>query len=81
MRYVMKQKLWSWGIRDVGVIQASHPLTDYSRPVQIASVQTLERRYQIAGQLSRSVPSADLVLIEGAGSAMSSARAHCRFTG
>ena len=32
------------GIRDIGVIQADHPETDYSRPVQIASVQTLARR-------------------------------------
>lgn len=32
------------GIRDIGVIQASHPRTDYGAPVQIASVQTLSRR-------------------------------------
>lgn len=32
------------GIHDVGVIQAQHPLTDYSKPVQVASVQTLARR-------------------------------------
>ena len=30
---------WEEGIRDIGVIQASHPMTDWSRPVQIASVQ------------------------------------------
>ena len=44
------------GIRDVGVIQADHILTDWSKPVQIASVQTLQRRKRI--------PDADLVLID-----------------
>lgn len=58
------EKFWKEGIRDVGVIQASHPSTDYSRPVQIASVQTLQRRYRATDALSRSVPSADLVLID-----------------
>jgi DNA repair protein RadD len=43
------------GVRDMGVIQANHVETDWSRPVQIASVQTLERR---------SYPQADLVLID-----------------
>lgn len=38
------EEFWKEGIRDVGVIQAQHPMTDYSRPVQIASVQTLARR-------------------------------------
>ena len=32
------------GITDVGVIQAAHPMTDPSRPVQIASVQSLQAR-------------------------------------
>lgn len=32
------------GISGIGVIQADHPMTDYSKPVQIASVQTLQRR-------------------------------------
>lgn len=32
------------GIRDIGVIQAQHERTDWSQPVQIASVQTLVRR-------------------------------------
>lgn len=35
---------WDEGVRDVGVIQASHAMTDFSKPVQIASVQTLEKR-------------------------------------
>jgi superfamily II DNA or RNA helicase len=58
------EKFWNEGIRDVGVIQASHPSTDYSRPIQIASVQTLQRRYRAIDQLSRSVPAADLVLVD-----------------
>ena len=32
------------GIRDIGVIQADHVLTDWSKPVQIASIQTVRRR-------------------------------------
>lgn len=31
------------GIRDIGVIQGRHELTDFSAPVQVASVQTLVR--------------------------------------
>lgn len=38
------QSFWTDGIRDVGVIQADHPMTDYSKPVQVASIQTLARR-------------------------------------
>jgi DNA repair protein RadD len=58
------QKFYAEGIRDVGVIQANHYLTDYSKPVQVASVQTLQRRYQGGDGLSRSAPAADLVLID-----------------
>lgn len=32
------------GIRNIGVIQAKHPMTDWSKPVQVASVQTLQNR-------------------------------------
>lgn len=32
------------GLHSIGVIQADHPMTDYSRPIQVASVQTLRRR-------------------------------------
>ncbi len=45
------------GISDVGVIQASHPMTNPSRPVQVASVQTLHRRER---------PKADLFVIDEA---------------
>jgi len=43
------------GIYDVGVIQAHHEMTDWSKPVQIASVQTL---------MKRNIPDADIVLID-----------------
>ncbi len=32
------------GIREIGVIQANHEMTDWSRPVQIASIQTIRAR-------------------------------------
>jgi DNA repair protein RadD len=51
------EKFYREGIRDVGVMQASHWMTDSSRPTQIASVQTLMRR---------TIPSADLVFIDEA---------------
>lgn len=51
------QALWQEGIRDIGVIQADHPMTDYSKPVQVASVQTLSRR---------KLPDADLVIVDEA---------------
>jgi superfamily II DNA or RNA helicase len=51
------EKFFTEGIRDVGVIQASHRMTNYSRPIQIASVQTLQRR---------EIPRADLVMIDEA---------------
>jgi DNA repair protein RadD len=38
------ERLWSHGLGDVGVIQANHPMTDWSKPVQICSIQTLAKR-------------------------------------
>lgn len=32
------------GLYDIGVIQANHPMTDWGKPILIASVQTLRRR-------------------------------------
>jgi superfamily II DNA or RNA helicase len=49
------QALWEEGIRDVGVIQGTHAMTDWSRPIQVASVQTLQRRQ---------LPHADVALID-----------------
>ena len=51
------ESFWSQGIRDIGVIQAQHAMTDWSKPVQIASVQTLQKR---------NLPRADVVLIDEA---------------
>lgn len=40
----------------VGVIQGNHPMTDYSQPVQVATVQTLRRRWpELAERLKPSV--------------------------
>jgi DNA repair protein RadD len=50
------EKFNAEGLRDIGVIQADHELTDWSRPVQIASVQTLMRR--------RTMPLADMVIVD-----------------
>jgi superfamily II DNA or RNA helicase len=49
------EKFYEQGLRDIGVIQADHHLTDWSKPIQIASVQTL---------ISRGLPDADVVLID-----------------
>jgi DNA repair protein RadD len=51
------ERFYSHGVRDVGVIQAQHVLTNYARPIQVASVQTLQRRR---------IPRADLVMIDEA---------------
>ncbi len=45
------------GIQDIGVIQADHPMTDYSQPVQVASVQTISRR---------EFPDTDVVVVDEA---------------
>lgn len=49
--------LWDMGIRDVGVIQANHHMTDPTKPVQVASLQTLEKR---------TLPETDLVIVDEA---------------
>ncbi len=51
------EKLFREGVRDIGVMQATHPMTSPSRIVQVASVQTLQRR---------ALPPADLVFIDEA---------------
>lgn len=45
----------SEGLGDLGVLQSNHPMTDPSKPVQIASVQTLARR---------DIPPAALVIVD-----------------
>jgi len=51
------QRFENFGITDIGVIQADHWMTDASMPVQIASVQTLNRR---------KIPKVDLVIVDEA---------------
>ncbi|MEH3117040.1 MAG: DEAD/DEAH box helicase family protein [Methylorubrum populi] len=45
------------GIEDIGVIQGNHPMTDGTKPVQVASIQTLQRR---------EIPPFDIVVIDEA---------------
>jgi DNA repair protein RadD len=52
------------GILEVGVIQAKHSMTDWSKPVQIASVQTLERRWKDYKEGKGEMPEADVVLVD-----------------
>src|SRR6516164_2585428 len=49
------EKLYAEGVRAVGVIQAFHLMTNYARPIQVASVQTLQRRR---------IPDADEIIID-----------------
>lgn len=45
------------GLHDIGVIQGNHPMEDWSKPIQVASVQTLQRR---------GMPKADIVIVDEA---------------
>lgn len=49
------QSFWNEGITEVGVIQADHPMTNPTMPVQVASIQTLQRR---------GVPDTDIVVVD-----------------
>jgi len=49
------EMFYSQGIRDIGVIQAHHAMTNWSEPVQICSVQTLQKH---------NIPEADVVVID-----------------
>jgi DNA repair protein RadD len=49
------ERLGEEGIHSVGVIQAQHPGTDSSQPVQVCSLQTLK---------NRRLPEADLVIVD-----------------
>lgn len=51
------ERLAKYGVTCVGVIQADHPGTDRTQPVQVASVQTLARRR---------LPETDLVIVDEA---------------
>ncbi|WBO22303.1 DEAD/DEAH box helicase [Sphingomonas abietis] len=52
------EAFYAQGVSDIGVIQADHPMTDWSKPVQIASVQTLRSRDKL--------PPAELVIVDEA---------------
>lgn len=43
------EAFYNEGLYDIGVIQADHPLTNWAKPILIASVQTLQRRGMPAG--------------------------------
>ena len=45
------------GLTDIGVIQGYHPMTDAQQPIQVASIQTLQRR---------ALPPADIVIVDEA---------------
>jgi len=38
------EMFYAEGIRDIGVIQADHPMTDWAKPIQVASIQTIRSR-------------------------------------
>jgi superfamily II DNA or RNA helicase len=50
------ESFYSEGFHDIGVIQANHVMTDWSKAVQVASIQTLARRDQ--------VPDADVMVVD-----------------
>jgi superfamily II DNA or RNA helicase len=52
------EAFWAEGIRDVGVIQANHQMTDWSRPVQVCSIQSIRAR--------RAFPEAQAVIFDEA---------------
>lgn len=49
------EAFYAQGLHSIGVIQADHMLTDWSKPLQIASVQTLQRRQ---------MPEASIVIVD-----------------
>jgi len=49
------EMFYEHGITEVGVMQATHHMTDWSKPVQVASVQTLQ---------NRTMPAADVAIID-----------------
>lgn len=51
------QDFWNEGIKNIGVMQGQHEMTNRAMPVQVCSIQTLQ---------NRSIPDADLVIIDEA---------------
>jgi DNA repair protein RadD len=58
------EMLAAQGVREIGVIQANHRLTDPSQPVQLASVQTLTNRWKSFKEGNTDMPRADVVLVD-----------------
>jgi superfamily II DNA or RNA helicase len=67
------QAFYAQGIKDVGVIQADHPQEDWSKPVQVASIDTLmsrcTERYNDGEKFKRRLnfekfPQADVILLD-----------------
>jgi len=56
------QAFYEEGITEVGVIQANHHMTDYYKPVQVASIQTLTTR--MARNDKFKIPDAQVVVID-----------------
>ncbi len=50
------EMFYGQGIKDIGVIQADHELTDWAKPVQVASIQTIRAR--------NAYPDAKVVIID-----------------
>lgn len=50
------EKFYAEGIRNIGVIQQQHEMTDWTRPVQVCSVQTLQSKQEF--------PEAQVVVID-----------------
>src|SRR3546814_12971128 len=51
------QSFYDLGLSDICVIQADHAMTDWSKPIQVASGQTLQRR---------GMPEVDLAIVDEA---------------
>lgn len=50
------QAFYAEGLQEIGVIQADHPMTNWAKPIQVASVQTLQRR--------KHLPDVDVVVVD-----------------
>lgn len=51
--------IFQQGVEEIGVIQANHPMTNLSKPVQVCSIQTLHNYWR-----NGEMPEADLVLVD-----------------
>jgi DNA repair protein RadD len=75
------QRFYENGVTDVGVIQSDHPATNYGMPIQVASVQTIDRRTKRKSPTFREpervvrdfslIPECDVVIVD---------EAHCQYS-